>query len=218
MTALFTCQTCGKEFDLPQHVLDRYPGWTPRQCLDCRNEVGGGTASTTKGSSNTSSSRGRDLTLAEVLARFHDGPQTGVFTDGASEGNPGPGGWGAVLVVDGQVVTQDYGSEAYTTNNRMELTAMIAGLEMIPADTPTDVYTDSQLVVNILTKWAGGWEARGWTKKSTGPIANLELVQRAYRLSKEKPNARIQWIPAHSGYRWNEYADALATAYRRETL
>lgn len=161
-------------------------------------------------------SKGRDLTLGEVLAKFSDGPQTGVFTDGASEGNPGPGGWGAVLVVDGQVVTQDHGSEAHTTNNRMELTAMIAGLKMLPPDTPTNVYTDSQLVVNILTKWAKGWEARGWTKKSPGPIANLELVQEAYELTKKKPKARIQWIPAHSGYRWNEYADALATAYRRD--
>lgn len=152
------------------------------------------------------------------MAAFHDGPQTGVFTDGASEGNPGPGGWGAVLVVDGQIVAQDYGSEPHTTNNRMELTAMIAGLRMIPADTPTNVYTDSQLVVNILTQWAKGWEARGWTKKSTGPIANLELVKEAYKLAKQKPKASIQWIPAHSGYRWNEYADALATAYRRDSL
>jgi ribonuclease HI len=147
------------------------------------------------------------------MAAFHDGPQTGV-----SEGNPGPGGWGAVLVVDGQVVAQDYGSEPHTTNNRMELTAMIAGLRMIPADTPTNVYTDSQLVVNILTQWAKGWEARGWTKKSPGPIANLELVKEAYKLAKQKPKASIQWIPAHSGYRWNEYADALATAYRRDSL
>jgi ribonuclease HI len=217
---LFTCQTCGKEFDLPQHVLDRYPGWTPRQCLHCRD--GSGSAASSSGGSQKvarpSVSKGRDLTVDEVLERFSDGPQTGVFTDGASEGNPGPGGWGAVLVVDGQVVSQEYGSEAHTTNNRMELRAMIAGLEMLPADTPTNVYTDSQLVVNILTKWAPGWEARGWTKKSSGPIANLELVQRAYALTKEKPKAMIQWIPAHSGYRWNEYADALATAYRRERL
>ncbi|HUG09097.1 MAG TPA: ribonuclease H [Acidimicrobiia bacterium] len=215
---MFTCQSCGKEFDLPQHVLDRYPGWTPRQCLDCRN--GSGTAGSEPGfgkaARGSSVSKGRDLTLGEVLAKFSDGPQTGVFTDGASEGNPGPGGWGAVLVVDGQVVTQDHGSEAHTTNNRMELTAMIAGLKMLPPDTPTNVYTDSQLVVNILTKWAKGWEARGWTKKSPGPIANLELVQEAYELTKKKPKARIQWIPAHSGYRWNEYADALATAYRRD--
>jgi ribonuclease HI len=116
------------------------------------------------------------------------------------------------------VIAQDYGSEPHTTNNRMELTAMIAGLEMLPADTPTDVYSDSELVVNILTKWAEGWKERGWRKKSAGPIANLELVQRAYELSRAKPNARIRWIKAHSGYRWNEYADSLATAFRRSEL
>lgn len=215
---MFTCQTCEKEFDLPAQVLERYPGWTPRQCLDCRNSSGGKQAPSQKSPPRRPSvSKNRDLTLAEVLATFHEGPQTGVFTDGSAEGNPGPGGWGAVLVVDGQVVTQDYGSEPHTTNNRMELTAMIAGLKMLPAETPTDVYTDSELIVNTLTKWAEGWKARGWRRK-TGPIANLELVKEAYDLSRAKPKANIRWIKAHSGYRWNEYADSLATAYRRNTL
>ena len=218
---MFTCQTCGSEFDLPPQVRDRYPGWTPKQCLECRDRekvASSGRVAATASDSGTSVSKRRDLTLDEVLSTFRDGPQTGVFTDGASEGNPGPGGWGAVLVVDGQVVAQDYGSEAHTTNNRMELRAMIAGLQMIPSDTPIDVYTDSQLIVNILTKWARGWEAKGWKKKSPGPIANLELVKEAYGLAKARPNASIRWIKAHSGNRWNEYADSLATAYRRDTL
>lgn len=215
---MFTCQTCGKEFDLPQAVLDRYPGWTPKQCLECRNEKSRSGQAGSPVKSTPSVSKSRDLTTAEVLATFRDGPQTGVFTDGASEGNPGPGGWGAVLVVDGQVVSEDYGSEPHTTNNRMELTAMIAGLRMIPGDTPTDVYTDSELVVNILTKWASGWKANGWKKKSPGPIANLELVKEAYSLAQARPLANIRWIKAHSGFRWNEYADSLATAYRRDHL
>jgi ribonuclease HI len=216
---LFTCDNCGKQFDLPKHVIDRYPGWTPRECLDCRDGAGGaGSVATASRTVTPSASKGRDLTIAEVLATFHDGPQTGVFTDGASEGNPGPGGWGAVLVVDGQVIAEDYGSEAHTTNNRMELTAMIAGLRMLPHDTPTDVYTDSQLVVNILTEWAEGWKAKGWKKKSPGPIANLELVKEAYELARARPNAHIRWIKAHGGNRWNEYADSLATAYRRNTF
>jgi len=215
---VFTCQTCGKEFDLSQQVLERYPGWVPKQCLDCRGQAKdpGPTGSGAKG--GASISKNRDLTVAEVLATFRDGPQTGVFTDGASEGNPGPGGWGAVLVVDGKVIEEDYGSEAHTTNNRMELRAMIAGLGMVPPDTVTDVYTDSQLTVNIITKWAAGWEKNGWKKKSPGPIANLELVQNAYRLARDRPKARIQWIKAHSGFRWNEYADSLATAYRRDVF
>lgn len=213
MSGEFACLTCGKSFDLPDQVKERYPGWTPKECLDCKNG-----ASTAARADTPSISKNRDLTIAEVKATFHGGPQTGVFTDGASEGNPGPGGWGAVLVVDGQVVKEDYGSDAHTTNNRMELRAMIAGLEMVPPDTPTNVYTDSQLIVNILTKWAEGWKAKGWKKKSPGPIANLELVQEAYALAQSRPHANIVWIKAHSGNRWNEYADSLATAYRRDTF
>jgi ribonuclease HI len=165
---------------------------------------------------STSRTKSRDLTIAEVLDAFTEGPDSGVFTDGASEGNPGPGGWGAVFVVDGGVVDEARGSEPHTTNNQMELTALIAGLRMIPPAATIDVYTDSELIVNIVTKWASGWEARGWTKKSPGPIANLELVKEAYALARQRPGARIQWIKAHSGYRWNEYADALATSYRRQ--
>jgi ribonuclease HI len=140
-----------------------------------------------------------------------------VFTDGASEGNPGPGGWGAVLVVESEIMAEAKGSEPHTTNNRMELTALIAGLRLIEPDRGIDVYTDSQLVVNTINVWAAGWEQRGWRRK-TGEIANLELVKEAYLLARQRPGARVQWIPAHSGFRWNEYADALATAYRRATL
>jgi ribonuclease HI len=205
-----------------EDILDRYPGWIPRQCMECRGKeavAGAGQGSTPMGGrSRPSASKRRDMSLDEVLSSFTGGPKTGVFTDGAAEGNPGPGGWGAVLVVDDEVIAQEFGSEPHTTNNRMELTAMVAGLRMVPHDAEIDVYTDSQLVVNILTEWAKGWEARGWRKKSAGPIANLELVKEAYALARRRPNARILWIPAHSGNRWNEYADALATAYRREGL
>ncbi len=213
---MFTCETCGKEFEVRADILDRYPGWTPKQCLDCREaSPSSATASGSGGGAKASVTKRRDMTTSEVLATFQGGPNTGVFTDGASEGNPGPGGWGAVLVVDDEVVAEDYGSEAHTTNNRMELTALIAGLKMIPPHQAVAVYTDSQLVVNIITKWAEGWEARGWKKKSSGPIANLELVKEAYALARERPKVDIRWIAAHSGHRWNEYADALATAYRR---
>ena len=181
-------------------------------------EDSGPEAALQRGMPKHSSTKTKDLTTSDVLATFTDGPMTGVFTDGSSEGNPGPGGWGAVLVVDDKVVSQDYGSETHTTNNRMELTALIAGLEMLPSDSPVDIYTDSQLVVNIVTKWAEGWEAKGWKKKSSGPIANLELVKEAYSVARKRPNANIRWIKAHSGNRWNEYADALATAYRRDKL
>jgi ribonuclease HI len=216
----FTCQTCGKEFTLRKEILDRYPGWTPKQCLDCRDSKSPAGNSSQQADTGRARSitKNRDMTVGQVLATFTDGPKTGLFTDGATEGNPGPGGWGAVLVVDDRIVSEDYGSDAHTTNNRMELQALIAGLKMIPTDSEVDVYSDSQLVVNIVTKWAAGWEANGWKKKSPGPIANLELVKEAYALVRQRPKARIQWIRAHSGYRWNEYADALATAYRRDEM
>jgi ribonuclease HI len=209
----FKCQDCGKAFDVRQDVLDRYPGWTPRQCLDCRNQGSQPSLQTTK--RPASKSKNRDLTIDEVLSSFTEGPETGVFTDGAAEGNPGPGGWGAVLVVDGEVVEEKMGSDPHTTNNRMELTAMIAGLEMLPLDAEVSVFTDSKLIVDTLTNWAKGWKARGWVRKS-GPIANLELVQRAFELYEQRPGVVVNWIQAHSGYRWNEYADALATSYRRD--
>ncbi len=213
---MFKCETCGAEFDVRAEVLDRYPGWTPRQCMDCKNKSGSPQPkAATRG---VSSSKRRDLTTAEVLAAFDDGPQTGVFTDGASEGNPGPGGWGAVHVKDGEIIDQAHGSEPHTTNNKMELAALIAGLGMLDVDSTQTVYTDSQLIVNIVTTWAEGWKARGWTKKSSGPIANLELVKEAYDLYTQRPNVGLQWIKAHNGQRWNEYADALATAYRRATF
>jgi len=217
---MFTCQACGKEFEVRQEILDRYPGWAPTRCLDCRanpaERPGGRQAAA--GRSTPSASTRRDMTVGEVLAAFKDGPTTGLFTDGSSEGNPGPGGWGAVLVVDDQIVGEDYGSDTHTTNNRMELRALIAGLKMVPPGSEITVYSDSQLVVSIVTEWAAGWEARGWRKKSSGPIANLELVKEVHTLAQRRPLADIRWIKAHSGYRWNEYADALATAYRREEM
>jgi ribonuclease HI len=154
-------------------------------------------------------------TTEQVLEMYTAGPHTGVFTDGSCSGNPGPGGWGAVRVEDGRILDERHGGEARTTNNRMELTAMIEGLLMVAPDEAVDVYSDSQLVVQTLTSWAAGWERRGW-KRSGGPVKNLELVQRAYALAKERPLARIQWIRAHNGSRWNEYADALSMAYTHE--
>jgi ribonuclease HI len=117
-------------------------------------------------------------------------------------------------VKDDQVVAQRHGAEPFTTNNRMELTAMIAGLELAPEGEPVTIYSDSNLVVQTLTTWAKGWEARGWKRKE-GEVMNLDLVQRAWELVKAKPLAKLQWIRAHDGSRWNEYADALSTAHLR---
>jgi ribonuclease HI len=137
-----------------------------------------------------------------------------VFTDGSCEGNPGPGGWGFVWVEEGQIRAEGHGSDPATTNNRMELTALIEALKALPEDAQVDVYSDSQLCVKTLNEWAAGWERRGWRRK-TGPIANLALVQELWALAKAHPKVRFRWIRAHDGSLWNEYADALATTHMR---
>jgi ribonuclease HI len=155
------------------------------------------------------------LTPDEVLQRYHGGPKTGVFTDGSCEGNPGPGGWGFVWVEDDQVLEEKFGADGSTTNNRMELTALIHAYQTLPEDSQVTVYSDSQLCVRTINEWAVGWERRGWRRKS-GPIANLELVKSLYALAGSHPGVNLQWIKAHDGSRWNEYADSLASAYMRD--
>ena len=154
------------------------------------------------------------LTPEEVLDRYSGGPSTGVFTDGSCEGNPGPGGWAFVWVKEGHIQLERWGVEPKTTNNRMELTALIEAYKALPPDEEITVYSDSQLCVKTVNEWAAGWERRGW-KRKTGPISNLELVRTLWELSKRRPRVRLQWIRAHDGSLWNEYADALATSYMR---
>ena len=154
------------------------------------------------------------LTPEEVLERYSAGPKTGLFTDGSCEGNPGPGGWGVVWVEDDEIRAERSGRDPSTTNNRMELTALIAAYELLPESAEIRVYSDSQLCVKTVNEWAAGWEKRGWRRKS-GPIANLELVQRLWTLAQSHPRVRLEWIRAHDGSKWNEYADALANGYLR---
>jgi len=154
------------------------------------------------------------LSPEEVLRRYSGGPKSGVFTDGSCEGNPGPGGWGFVWVEGDRVVAEDHGHDPQTTNNRMELAALIAAYKALPADAEVTVHSDSQLCVKTVNEWAAGWEKRGWRRKS-GPIANLAQVQELYALARAHPRVKLEWIKAHDGSRWNEYADALATSYMR---
>jgi len=151
------------------------------------------------------------LSPEEVLERYTEGPTSGVFSDGGCEGNPGPGGWGFVWVEDDRIVAEGSGSAAHTTNNRMELTALIEAYRVLPGDSQAVVYSDSRLCVDTINQWAAGWARRGWRRK-TGPIKNLELVQALYALAGERPHVELRWIKAHDGSRWNEYADALASA------
>jgi len=98
----------------------------------------------------------------------------------------------------------------------MELLALIGALRIVPPGNAVTVYSDSQLCVNTFTLWARSWEARGWRRKE-GEIKNLDLVKEIYLALKQRPEVKLQWIKAHAGNRWNEYADSLATAYRRDT-
>jgi ribonuclease HI len=152
------------------------------------------------------------LTPEQVLERYQAGPKTGVFTDGSCENNPGPGGWGLVWVEDDRIIAERRGVDASTTNNRMELRALIEAYRLLPEDAEITLYSDSQLCVLTVNEWAEGWERRGWRRKG-GPIKNLELVKELYALALRHPGVRLQWIRAHDGSRWNEYADALASAY-----
>jgi ribonuclease HI len=228
-----TCARCGASFTPRADLLERYPGWRPKECPSCFRT--GGNRSGERGDQRGSGVRGRgtggprsgrggrrgpieeNLTLAQVLERYTEGPDSGVFTDGAASPNPGPGGWGAVYVVDGEVIDTAHGSAPHTTNNRMELTAILHGIELVPVGTPATVYSDSNLAVRTLNEWAASWAARGW-KRKTGPVENLDLVQPLYELVTSRPEIELVWIRAHAGNRWNEYADSLATAYARDEL
>lgn len=196
----FHCVDCGTSFSLPQSVLDRYSGWTPRQCRDCRGD-------------SKSSTGGKE----QAAGPPGDDPSSGVFTDGSSVPNPGPGGWGAVYVLDNEIVAEIYGHDEATTNNRMELLALINAVSLVPAGTDTIVYSDSEIAVRTVNEWAAGWEKRGWKRRS-GPVENLDLVKLAYSAFKKRPELDLRWIKAHAGYKWNEYADELANRGRAEGL
>ncbi len=221
----FTCTVCGTRFTMKPETLAKYPGWVPAKCWKCnqagkrpKNAGGGATRPQRR---QRGSSKEQNLTTAQVLERYEAGPTEGVFTDGACTGNPGPGGWGAVWVKDGEAIDQRHGHEAQTTNNRMELTALIAAYEMLPRDEETTIYSDSNLCVQTINQWAAGWKRNGWQRGKRGkgkPVKNLELVKKAYHLSLARPLARLEWIKAHDGSRWNEYADSLATAYLRDEV
>ncbi|MDP9237259.1 MAG: ribonuclease HI [Chloroflexota bacterium] len=197
MAGSFTCKDCGASFSISAQALAKYPGWTPKQCISCRS---GKTVPA--------------ATASEAAARFSAGPQSGIFTDGSCDPNPGPGGWGMVKVIDSEIVEERHGRAPNTTNNRMELTALIEGYRLLAADERIDVYSDSALCVNTMTLWAPKWERNGWSRGKGGDaIKNLDLVQELFALVRSRPLAQLTWIKAHADSRWNEYADALSRAY-----
>lgn len=135
-----------------------------------------------------------------------------IYTDGACRGNPGPGGWGARLRFNGQQKDL-YGSEAESTNNRMELTAVIESLESLTSKCDVKIYTDSKYVMDGMTKWLPNWKKKGWKTAAKKPVKNVDLWQRLDALvSALEAGNKVswQWVKGHSGDEGNEYVDMLA--------
>ncbi|TFZ08080.1 ribonuclease HI [Ramlibacter humi] len=133
-----------------------------------------------------------------------------IYTDGACKGNPGPGGWG-VLLRSGATEKELYGGELGTTNNRMELTAVIQGLAALKRPCQVTLYLDSQYVLKGITEWLAGWKAKGWKTAGKTPVKNAELWQRLDALAHQGGHViDWQWVRGHAGDPGNERADALA--------
>lgn len=140
-----------------------------------------------------------------------------IFTDGAARGNPGPGGWGAVIVIGDDHVVELGGRAGHTTNNKMELSGAIEGLARI-SDVAgrVDVFTDSAYVVRGITQWIHGWRRKGWVTAADQPVLNRELWERLHQLvnARGRDNA-VSWyhVPGHAGVPGNERCDVIATSY-----
>ena len=135
-------------------------------------------------------------------------PKVVIFTDGACRGNPGPGGWGALLMSNGKE-RELCGGELATTNNRMELMGAIQALEALNKPCQVELHTDSQYVRTGITEWLAGWKARGWRTAAKAPVKNEDLWKRldAARL---RHTVDWRWVKGHNGHELNERADALA--------
>ncbi len=133
-----------------------------------------------------------------------------IYTDGACSGNPGPGGWGAVLIAGGRE-RELSGGEPQTTNNRMELMAAIQALTALTRPCSVDLHTDSQYVRQGITEWLPGWKARGWRTADKKPVKNDDLWK-ALDAARLRHEVRWHWVKGHAGHPLNERADGLARA------
>jgi len=134
--------------------------------------------------------------------------QVEIFTDGACRGNPGPGGWAALLIA-GKTRKELSGAEADTTNNRMELTAAIGGLNALKRRCAVKLYTDSKYVLQGITEWLPNWKAHGWRTAERKPVKNQDLWQ-ALDAAVAAQDIEWHWVKGHSGHEGNEYVDQLA--------
>ncbi|WP_426035561.1 ribonuclease HI [Brevundimonas sp. DC300-4] len=131
-----------------------------------------------------------------------------IHTDGACKGNPGPGGWGAILQAGGKT-KELCGGETLTTNNRMELTAAIMALEALTRPCKIDLHTDSKYVMDGITSWIHGWKARGWKTADKKPVKNDDLWKRL-DIARTRHEVKWHWVKGHAGHELNERADQLA--------
>ena len=133
-----------------------------------------------------------------------------IYTDGACKGNPGPGGWG-VLLQSGGTVRELFGGEALTTNNRMELMAVIQALQALKRPCAVTLHVDSQYVLKGMTEWLAGWKAKGWRTSTKQPVKNVDLWQALDELvNRAGHSIQWRWVRGHDGDPGNERADALA--------
>ncbi len=132
-----------------------------------------------------------------------------IFTDGACKGNPGPGGWGALLRL-GRHEKQLSGSEPQTTNNRMEMTAAIRALEALIEPCEVELHTDSRYLIDGITKWVAGWQKRGWVNASRKPVRNEDLWHELIAVA-ARHKVHWHWVRGHSGHAENERVDRLAS-------
>lgn len=135
-------------------------------------------------------------------------PELTIYTDGACTGNPGPGGWGAVLLWNGRT-KEISGGEAQTTNNRMELMAAIMALKILKRKSIVTLYTDSTYVRDGITLWLYNWKRSGWKRRQGGSVKNVDLWKELDQLNSAH-QVNWQWVKGHSGNKWNDQADELA--------
>jgi len=143
-------------------------------------------------------------------------PQVTVYTDGACSGNPGPGGWGAVLI-SGPHRKEICGGDPQTTNNRMELAAAIAALDALKRPSRVDVHSDSEYLRNGISTWIEGWKRNGWRTSAKQPVKNVELWQRL-DAARQRHEVNWHWVRGHAGHTENERADELAREGMRPFL
>jgi ribonuclease HI len=163
----------------------------------------------------------KEVSLRDFIGGLVKGGNIDVYADGACSGNPGPGGWGAIFI-QGDWKTSISGYDPATTNNRMELIAVIKALQTLPNKAKITIYTDSSYVRNGITKWIDKWEASNWKSYSGAPVKNQDLWMSLLEASKDR---EITWIlvKGHSGNMYNEDADTLAksaivTSYMRDGI